>query len=150
MTNDNARMDLINRMVEKSLEKSSVNDKEDFYRTNIDKVRDFNVDDCIDMILEGKNKSRPAASTPTTSARASGEVPVLRPFQTIDFEALTKGFEKEDVKEGTLVLYITEAQLLQLLNQRAIIIPDKNKLLSFPLFGKVLYYLSFALPSLPP
>lgn len=136
MANDKAKMDLINRMVEKSLEKGSVIDKEEFYRMNIDKVREFNVDDCIEMLLDGNTKQQAAGeSKATTSAQAlssplATEVPVLRPFETIDFEALTKGFEQEDVKEGKLVLYITEAQLLQLLNQRAIIIPDKNKLLS--------------------
>ncbi len=44
---------------------------------------------------------------------------------------MTRGFESEEISnEGKLVLYITEKQLLQLLNQRAIIIPNKQEILS--------------------
>jgi hypothetical protein len=81
------------------------------------------LEQCIDGVLNDEN-----SKTPNT--------PVLRPFETVDFEALTKGFEPEEVKEGKLVLYITEPQLLQLLKQRAIIVPDKNKLLKSHDFGK--------------
>lgn len=123
--NEKARLDLINRMVEKSMKKDSSVDKENFYSRNVEKVKDFTLEDCIEMLLDGKNQ-KPQAPTEVKP----GQLPVLRPFETVDFEALTKGFEAEDVKEGTLVLYITEAQLLQLLNQRAIIVPDKSRVLS--------------------
>ncbi len=120
--NDKAKLDLINRMVEKSLQSETLAEKEDFYRSSFENAKDFSLGDLLEDSMNTKNDS--------SSNNTNQKLPVLRPFETVDFEALTQGFEAEEVKEGTLVLYITEAQLLQLLNQRAIIIPDKKKILS--------------------
>ena len=73
---------------------------------------------------DGSNSKKKEGATVSSLNHGSSSLPVLRSFETVDFEALTKGFDSEEVKEGKLVLYITEAQLLQLLKQRAIIIPD--------------------------
>jgi len=127
MENDKAKLDLINRMVEKSLQEKKTSEKDDFYRSNIDKSKDFSLADCIDLLLDSTTTKK---DSPDDKTSAENKLPVLRSFETLDFQALTQGFEAEEVKEGTLVLYITEAQLLQLLNQRAIIVPDKTKILS--------------------
>ena len=125
---DTARLELINRMVKKSLQKESAIEKDNFYAKNIPKLNQFSLEDCLDQVLEDGNNQQKSILQSATTAGGTSNLPVLRSFETVDFEALTKGFDPEEVKEGKLVLYITEAQLLQLLKQRAIIVPDKTKL----------------------
>jgi len=125
---DTARLELINRMVKKSLQKESAIEKDNFYAKNIPKLNQFSLEDCLDQVLEDGNNQQKSTLQSATTAGGASNLPVLRSFETVDFEALTKGFDPEEVKEGKLVLYITEAQLLQLLKQRAIIVPDKTKL----------------------
>ncbi|CAF0784851.1 unnamed protein product [Brachionus calyciflorus] len=117
--NDRARFELIDRLVNKATSKSTTSDKDAFYRNQLPKVGNFNLEDCIERALQ-ENKQYSQAN--------QGDVPALRTFETLDFNALTKGFEPEEVKEGKLVLYITENQLLQLLKQRAIVVPNKSSL----------------------
>jgi hypothetical protein len=93
---DYARLNRLDDIVSGAMRKPSLEQKENHYRQNID----------------NNNKAC--------------NVPVLRPFETLDFEALTKCFDAEEVTDGKLVLYITECQLLQLLRQRAIVVPKLN------------------------
>lgn len=125
--NDNGRFNFIERLVQNASMKDTAVDKENYYRKQLPNAESFNIEKCIDGILNSDNNLNSLNSHNHT---------VLRPFETVDFEALTKCFEPEEVKEGKLVLYITEPQLLQLLKQRAIIVPDKNKLLQSHDFGK--------------
>lgn len=113
--NQNARYEFIERLVEKAAQRSSINQQNDYYRKQLPKVQNFCVENCIKQYL---------------SNLGDQTVPVLRSFETLDIEALTKGFEKEEIsEEGKLVLYITQNQLMQLLNQRAIVVPNKDEIL---------------------
>ena len=116
--NDAARMELIDKLVQKASQKQSPSEKNSFYKSQLPKVNNFNIEDCIEKVLDNQSGNQ----------AGSNDVPVLRTFETLDFDALTKGFEPEELNEGKLVLYITEKQLLQLLKQRAIVVPNKSSL----------------------
>jgi hypothetical protein len=113
----NSRFDRISRLIENASEKNNLQEKNQFYSEQISSYpnRNMNINDCIEQSLRNdKNK----------------DYPVLQSFQTLDINALTQGFQREELnEEGKLVLYITEKQLLQLLNQRAIIVPNKQEIL---------------------
>jgi hypothetical protein len=110
-------MEFIERLVEIASGKSkSIQEQNDYYEKHLSSGRNFNLEECVDQALHKEESSQ--------------RIPVLRSFETLDIEALTRGFEQEEINEkGKLVLYITEKQLLQLLSQRAIIVPDKNEIL---------------------
>jgi hypothetical protein len=96
-------------------------EQNEFYERNVPKAQSFSLKDCIEKVLEQDSDEN----------KGDKKYPVLRSFETLDIEALTRGFESEEINEqGKLVLYITEKQLLQLLNQRAIIIPNKQEILA--------------------
>jgi hypothetical protein len=121
LEDDNARLDLINTIVSRSSNKSDNGDKNLYYNQQLPKVPKFSLEDCIDRVLNGD--SAPSGNSTT-------ELTGLRSFETVDLDALTRGFDQEEVKDGKLVLYITENQLLQLLKQRAIIVPNSKSLSS--------------------
>lgn len=118
---DNARFELIDKIVNKANNKSNANEKDSYYRKQLPKVGKFSLEDCIEAALERNDDLN-------AEKQAQDDFQVLRTFETLDLDALTKGFEPEEIKEGKLVLYITENQLLQLLKQRAIVVPNKNTL----------------------
>lgn len=70
------------------------------------------------------------------SEKENSDHSTLRPFETLDIQALTQGFEPDEIKEGKLVLYITEGQFKQLMKQKAIIVPNTNTLLNTHDFSK--------------
>ena len=110
----NTRFDRISRLIENANEKSNLKEKNQLYSENLSSNYSNR-----NMNKNEKNK----------------DYPVLQSFQTLDINALTQGFQKEEInEEGKLVLYITEKQLLQLLNQRAIIVPNKQEILESSLF----------------
>jgi hypothetical protein len=119
---DNAKFDLINRIVERAGSRANPAERNSFYNQQLPKVPKFSLEDCIEQVLNGTASSNKGEPQPEPAA--------LRSFETVDFDALTRGFEPEEVKDGKLVLYITENQLLQLLKQRAIIVPNKKTLSS--------------------
>jgi hypothetical protein len=114
---DNAKFDLINGIVNRAGSRATPAERNAVYSQNLPKVPKFSLEDCIEQVLNGNNSNN----------EDGGDHVALRSFETVDFDALTRGFEPEEVKDGKLVLYITENQLLQLLKQRAIIVPNAQK-----------------------
>ncbi len=120
LKDDAARSELLSRLAEKASELTTANEKNSFYEKQLPKAEKFTLEDCIEKLLGDNQNSNP----------------VLRSFETVDFEALMKSFQPEEVKEGKLVFYITEGQLLQLLKQRAIIVPNKQNVIGSHDFNK--------------
>lgn len=116
----NAKYDLISGIVNRAGQRADPVDRNAYYGKQLPKVGKFSLEDCIEKVLNSES-----GNNNNDDAGNNQDYAHLRSFETVDFDALTRGFEPEEVKDGKLVLYITEKQLLQLLKQRAIIVPKK-------------------------
>lgn len=113
---ENAKFGLIDKIVERAVNRPSLADKESYYSKQVPKAGKLTLDEVLDQILRNNgNPNDPSSHHPGSIG--------LRSLENVDLDALLRGFEAEEVKEGKLVLYITEKQLLQLLKQRAVIVP---------------------------
>ena len=107
------RMDNLSKIVTDSINQSSLGDKETIYKNN----------------LPSSSGSQQKSSNATGAG--IGALPfLLATGENTNVGIGNEEFEiEEDLEDGKLVLYITEKQLLQLLKQRAVIVPNKKKLL---------------------
>lgn len=83
------------------------------------KVNRYTLDDVLDHVLRTNGGPSAGSAIDSNSGIGIG----LRSLDQADLETLLRGFEPEEAAEGKLVLYITEKQLMQLLKQRAVIVP---------------------------
>ena len=113
LNEENARFEFIDKIIQKSIGKQSIQEKEETYSQNLPKLNKFTLEECIDNILNQTNSEYDQKSLSN-----------LRTVKPVDVQALTKGFDAEEAEEGKMVIYITEAQLKQLLEQRAVIVPN--------------------------
>lgn len=112
---ENARYGLIDKIVERAVNRPGPGEKDSFYSQQLPKVGKFTLDEVLEHVLRHSG-----------GETASGVGIGLRSLDQADLAALLKGFEPEEAAEGKLVLYITEKQLLQLLKQRAVIVPNAS------------------------
>lgn len=116
---ENARLGLIDKLVERAVTGPIASEKDTFYTTRpLPKVGKLTLDEVLDHVL----RSDPAA------ASSSGINIGLRSIDShIDLDAIMmRGFEPDEAADGKLVLFITEKQLMQLLKQRAVVVPSIN------------------------
>jgi hypothetical protein len=103
------RMDGLTKIVNEIMQQSTINDKEKTFRREVDPI---------------------SGGGGSASANI---MPFLHVVSSSDTQATNAGNEEfvaeENLDDGKLVLYITEKQLLQLLRQRAVIVPNKKRLL---------------------
>lgn len=100
-----AKFDLIDRIVERAVTRAAENNQGG---TNTIHINNYQ---------QRPNGDYYGKQIPNTSLRA---------LDNVDVDGLLRGFETEEVKDGKLVLYITEKQLSQLLTQRAVIVPNRS------------------------
>lgn len=110
---DSAR--LIDKIVERAVNRPNGGEN---YSKQLPKVGRFTLDEVLDQVLRANGHQ------PTNGESSSGIGIGLRSIDQVDLEGLIRGFEPEEAAEGKFVLYITEKQLLQLLKQRALIVPS--------------------------
>lgn len=93
------------KIVQHASEIKDITEKENFYRTNVD-------------------KSSVTKTIIMDSSEESGDFVLLQNIGSSDaFEAGNEEFEEEDtVTHGKLVLYLTEKQIAQILKQRAVLL----------------------------
>lgn len=114
---ENARLGLIDKIVERAVNRPNVADKDAYYAKQLPKVGKFTLDEVLEHVLR-VNGHQPS---PSSSGLGIG----LRSLDNVDLDSLLRGFEPEEsAEQGKLVLYITEKQLLQLLKQRAVMVPS--------------------------
>ena len=81
----------------------------------------YTLDEVLDQVLRANSDT---GTGPNRIDSNSGIGMGLRSLDLADLETLLRGFEPEEAAEGKFVLYITEKQLMQLLKQRAVIVPN--------------------------
>lgn len=113
--NQNARLGLVDKIVDRARKPMTA-----AANAAPSLSKRYTLDEVLDQVLRANSDSTGPNGIDSNSGIGIG----LRSLDQADLETLLRGFEPEEAAEGKFVLYITEKQLMQLLKQRAVIVPN--------------------------